>query len=457
MKESREAYHKEEGHRNGSPEKYRVAGKQEILSKQEVLTAESVADMLVQDGQRLLPLMLDLIVNGKEMVDRAIDIMGTGMIQGMLELSCRQIAGAPRRGARDHADNAVHRYGYQHGVVGLSDRKLRVKKPRLRTRTKTGSPSKEVPIPAYESLKSNPGVGEHILRLLARGVSTRDYKGTLEEMAGTLGVSKSAVSREFITRTETSHAKLMARRFDDIDIVVIYIDGMMFGEHHVITALGLDRQGKKHVLGIKGAGSENSQAIKELLTGIVERGVKPEVKRLFIIDGGKAIRRGIDEVFGSEHAVQRCTIHKVRNVQEQLPEEKRAYAKMKILAAVQMPADKGLAELRAYAKELDVSHAAAAGSMREGLEELLTVSRLGITGPLAKSLLNTNVIESSQSLIGKFSGRVKRWGSLDMAVRWHATACLDAEERMRAVRGKNDMSALVAALRPEEVRMKKAG
>jgi len=155
--------------------------------------------------------------------------------------------------------------------------------------------------------------------------------------------------------------------------------------------------------------------------------------------------------------VQRCTIHKVRNVQEQLPEEKRAYAKMKILAAVQMPADKGLAELRAYAKELDVSHAAAAGSMREGLEELLTVSRLGITGPLAKSLLNTNVIESSQSLIGKFSGRVKRWGSLDMAVRWHATACLDAEERMRAVRGKNDMSALVAALRPEEVRMKKAG
>lgn len=431
-----------------------------IRTTQSLPDVEDFAELLIKDGQRLLPSVLELVMHGRQMIDSVIDVMGNGLIQSLLEASSCSVAGTPHRGKKDSSDSSVYRHGYQDGVVGLSDRKVRVKKPRLRTRPVDGKPGKEVPVPAYEAMTSNPLVGEQIMNLLIKGVSTRDYRGTVKEAsdaAGIVGVSKSAVSREFIERSEIAHDQLMARNFEDTDIVVIYIDGMLFGEHHVITALGVDDKGSKHVLGIKGAGSENAQAVKDLLLDIVKRGVKPGIKRLFVIDGGKAIRLAIDEVFGSENPVQRCVVHKIRNVQDHLPKDKRAYAKMKIMGAVSMQPDKGLAALREYARELEVSDSSAAASMREGLEDLFTVSRLGVVGPLFKSLSNTNVIESPQSIIAKFSGRVKRWKSLDMALRWHATACLEAQTRMRAVRGCKDMPCLIAALRPLQAQGRKAG
>ena len=431
-----------------------------IRTTQSLPNVEDFAELLIKDGQRLLPAVLELVMHGRQMIDSVIDVMGTGLIQSLLEASSCMVAGAPHRGKKDSSDSSVYRHGYQDGVVGLSDRKVRVKKPRLRTRPVDGTLGKEVPVPAYEAMTNNPLVGEQIMNLLIRGVSTRDYQGTVKEASaavGVVGVSKSSVSREFIERSELAHDQLMARHFDDTDIVVIYIDGMQFGEHHVITALGVDDKGSKHVLGIKGAGSENAQAVKDLLVDMVTRGIKPGTKRLFVIDGGKAIRLAIDEVFGSENPVQRCVVHKIRNVQDHLPKDRRAYVKMKIMSAVSMQPDKGLAALREYARELEVSEPSAAASMREGLEDLFTVSRLGIVGPLFKSLSNTNVIESPQSIIAKFSGRVKRWKSQDMALRWHATACLDAETRMRALRGCKDMPCLIAALRPLQAQGRKAG
>jgi transposase-like protein len=428
-----------------------------IVAAEQALKDGELAGLLAERGQLLLP-VLDLILSGRKAVDELIDHMGREVIGGLLELSAREVAGAPRRGKSDDdpATGGVHRFGYQEGVVPLSDRSLRVRKPRLRTRgakrlargAGPAEPSREVPIPAYEALRSHPGAGEHVLRLLSRGVSTRDYGSAIRSMAGTLGVSKSSVSREFIERTETAHDDLMARRFDDIDILAIYIDGKLFGEHHAITALGITAQGDKLVLGVVHGGSENAQAVKTLLTSLVERGIRPDVPRLFIIDGSKAIRAAIREVFGSESPVQRCVVHKVRNVQERLPKEKRAYAKMLLTAAVKMPAEKGLAKLKAYAKELEVSHADAAASLREGMEDLFTVSRLGLPETLARSLRSTNPIESPQGLIARFSRRVKNWRSPGMVLRWHAAACLDAEERMHKVFGAKHLDLLRLALRP---------
>lgn len=440
-----------------SRQPYRVVGTEQALH------GGDLAGLLAEQGQLLLPIM-ELILNGQRVVDEVIDQMGRGVIGGLLELSAREVAGAPHRGktdARADAGGGVHRFGYQDGVVALSDRRLRVKKPRLRTRAKKGADgtpgaSREVPVPAYAALRDHPGAGEHVLRLLARGVSTRDYRSALRDMAGTLGVSKSSVSREFIERTETAHDELMARRFDEEDILAIYVDGKLFGEHHAITALGINARGDKLVLGVVHGGSENAQAVKELLVSLVQRGIRPEEPRLFIIDGSRAIRAAIAEVFGSSSPVQRCVVHKVRNVQEQLPKEKRAYAKMVINAAVKLPADKGVAKLRAYAKELEVSHADAAASLREGMDDLFTVSRLGLPETLARVLRSTNPIESPQGLIARFSRRVKNWSSPGMVLRWHAAACLDAEQRMHRVFGARHLGLLRQALRPQQAQTRRS-
>jgi transposase-like protein len=435
---------------------YRIVGTEQARAFKE----GELAGLLAEQGQLVLP-MLELIVNAQKTVDEAIDHVGREMIGGILEFSARQIAGAAHRGKADDDPDGVHRFGHQRGVVPLGDRKLRVKRPRIRRKAGVNPdgatrPSREVEVPAYAAMREHPGAGEHMLRLLSRGVSTRDYKSAIRDMAGTLGVSKSVVSREFIERTETAHDEIMARRFDDVDVLVIYIDGKLFGKHHAITALGVDAAGNKRVLGVVHGGSENAEAIKKLLSSLVERGIKPELPRLFVVDGSKAIRSAIDEVFGSDSLVQRCAIHKVRNVQDQLPRDKKPYAKMVITAAVKMPADKGIAKLKAYATELEVSHPGAAASLREGMDDLFTVSRLGLPEALARSLRSTNLIESPQGLIATYSRRVKRWSSPGMVLRWHSAACLDAEKRMHKVFGAKHLDLLRHALRPQLAQARKS-
>jgi transposase-like protein len=419
------------------------------------LSEGELSGLLAGQGQLMLP-MLEMILSARKTVEHVIDQVGREIIGALLEASAREVAGAAHRGKADPDPDGVHRFGSQEGVVPLGDRKLRVRKPRLRRKAGVNADGtkracKEVDVPAYAAMREHPDAGEHMHRLLSRGVSTRDYKAAIREMAGTLGVSKSVVSREFIERTETAHDQVMARRFDGeggIDILAIYIDGKIFGTHHAITALGIDAQGNKHVLGVVHGGSENAEAVGKLLTGLVERGIKPTTARLFIIDGSKAIRSAINEVFGSESPVQRCGIHKVRNVQDQLPQDKRPYAKMVITAALKMGPEQGLNKLRTYAKELDVTHPDAAASLREGMEDLFTVARLGVPEALARSLRSTNPIESPQGLIARYSRRVKNWSSPGMVLRWHCAACLDAEERMNKVHGAKHLDILRNALRP---------
>lgn len=448
---------------------YRIIGKQGVVNTRAldgVLDSETMAGLLTKDGQALLPIV-ELVAQGRAMVDEVIDVMGRTTIQMLLEASATQVAGEPHQGQRPKHDSGISRFGHQDGVIPLSDRRLRVTKPRLRTKAAPGRPSKEVPLPAYEVMRKNPRVGAKTMAILCRGVSTRNYHGALRDMAGTLGVSKSNISREFIEKTEKAHDELMARRFDGegtadgpINILVIYLDGMIFGVHHVLTALGIDDTGKKWILGIEHGTSENAAAAKKLLAGLVERGITPAgpdgaIKRLFIVDGGKALRAAIDEVYGSENPVQRCNVHKVRNVVGHLPKDRATYAKMVMHAAFKMEAVKGQRKLEELARDLQDEYPGAASSLREGLSEQFTVSRMNLPPQLARSLRSTNIIESPQGLIAEFSRRVKNWQSPTMVLRWHAAGCLEAERSMHKVGGAKQLWLLEAALGREVAGKKK--
>jgi putative transposase len=222
-----------------------------------------IAEFLSKDNQILLP-FLDLICNTEQAVDELIDVVGKAAIESVLLLSAGQIAG-PKQPGRNTGDIGWH--GRQAGVVSLSQRKLRIEKPRLRKKGK--GVGKEVAIPAYEAMATNSRLGSRILEILMKGVSTRKYKDILPEMADTVGVSKSQVSREFIAASEGKFKQLCERRFDDKTILVIYIDGIVFGDCHVIVAIGVDSNGFKHVLGLREGSSENSRVATDLLNDIV--------------------------------------------------------------------------------------------------------------------------------------------------------------------------------------------
>jgi putative transposase len=405
------------------------------------LDSRKIAEFLSKDGQLLLP-FLDLICNTEQAVDELIDVVGKAAIESVLLLSARQIAG-PKQPGKITGDIGWH--GRQSGVVSLSERKLRIEKPRLRKKGK-GS-GKEVAIPAYDAMVMNGRLGSRILEILMRGVSTRKYKEILPEMADTVGVSKSQISREFITAGEKDLKQLCERQFGDIDILAIYIDGIQFGDCHVIVALGVDSGGFKHVLGLREGSSENSRVATDLLVDMVERGVKPDRLRLFVIDGSKALRCAIDAVYGPKNPVQRCRNHKIRNVLGYLPDDEKEQVKCAIKSAFSMEADKGKQKLKQLAKWLEREYPSASGSLLEGIDEMFTINKLGLAKTLRRCLGSTNVIESPNSGIRSRTRRVKNWQDHGMVVRWVAASLLDMEQRFKRIMGYQQLWMLEEKLR----------
>jgi len=398
--------------------------------------AGKLTEFLSRNGQALLP-MVDLIEQSRLAVDELIDVAGRATIETVLELSAEQVAG-PRTPGQRRRDLLWH--GRQAGRVCLKERKLGVRRPRLRQ--KGGG---EVPIPAYEAMQ-DAGLGRRMLDVLMRGISTRQYAEVLPEMASTCGVSKSNVSREAAEAGEAALQELLERRFDDLDLLVIYIDGMVFGDYHVISAVGVDAHGHKHVLGIQPGATENAAAVEDLLTQLVARGVKPEAKRLFVIDGAKALRTAIHRVFGPQHPVQRCRNHKIRNVVERLPEEQKEQVKAAMRSSYRLEAKVGMARLRKLADWLEQEQPAAAASLREGLEECFTINRLGIPSSLHRCLATTNLIESPQSGVRLRTRRVCRWRDAAMMQRWVAASFLATEKNFRRIMGWKDLWQLESIL-----------
>jgi len=403
--------------------------------------SRKIAEFLSKDGQLLLP-FLELICNTEQAVDELIDVVGKAAIEGVLLLSAKQLAG-PKQAGKSHGEITWH--GWQQGVVSLSERKLRVEKPRLRK--KGPGTGKEVAIPAYEALIMNSQLGSRILSILMKGVSTRNYEPILPAMAETVGVSKSQISRQFAAASEQQLKALCERRFDDIDILVVYIDGIQFGDCHVIVAIGVDSGGSKHVLGLREGSSENSRVTTDLLNDLVERGVGPDRHRLFVIDGSKALRCAIDSVYGSDNPVQRCRNHKIRNVLGYLPDDQKDQANSAMHAAFLLDADQGIKKLKQLAKWLEREYPSAAGSLLEGLDEMFTINRLGLPKTLRRCLGSTNVIESPNSGIRNRTGRVKRWRDHAMVARWVAASLLDMEKRFRKIMGHKQLWILDAKLK----------
>jgi transposase-like protein len=412
------------------------------IRRQGKVNEQELATFLSKNGQGLLP-MVDMIEQSRMACNQLIDVTGRAVLQAVLQLSAAQVAGGPQQQGKRRPSSVVF-YGRQAGQVMLSDRKLQVERPRLRTKGR--GRTKEVEIPAYTAMQDQSPLGEHMLDTLLHGVSTRNYREVIPQMAETVGVSKSSVSRQSIEASEAELEALLNRRFDGLKLLIIYMDGVVFGEHTMIGAVGVDAEGRKHVLGIREGATENATVVMELLQDIVARGVDAKQKRLFVIDGSKALRAAINAVFGAHQPVQRCRAHKLRNVLDHLPEEQKDQVKSLMRAAWKMEAKAGMARIRKLAEWLDREYPSAAASLLEGLEECFTINRLGVPPSLQRCLATTNIIESPHAGVRIRTRRVTNWQNGSMARRWMASAFLRTEKNFRKIMGYRELWTLETIL-----------
>ena len=294
------------------------------------VSERELAEWMTREGQLVLPqTLVEMVEECQVAVEEVIQVTGRRVVETLLEASAGAVVGGPPQRGVARAGEVVY-FGRQAGSVKLGDRKLTVEKPRLRRRGPGGG---EVAVPAYQAMQNDERVQQQMLGALMKGISTRNYGQVIPEMAGTVGVSRTAVSREMAAASERQLQKLLERPLGELSLLVIYLDGMGFGEHAAISAVGVDEQGQKHVLGIAQGATENAAAVEDLLENLLARGVDRSRKVLFVVDGGKAIRTAINRVFGGSHPVQRCRTHKLRNVLERLPKDQQEQTKAAMRAA----------------------------------------------------------------------------------------------------------------------------
>jgi putative transposase len=367
---------------------------------------------------------------------------GLQVMGSLMEADVAAVCG-PR--GRHDAERTAVRHGTERGSVTLGGRRTNVQRPRMR------GAGGEVPVPSYELFNSSEILGRMAMDKMLGGLSSRRYRVGLEPVGENVeraasATSKSAVSRRFVAMTETALAELLAAPLGSLDLVVLMIDGVHFGEHLCVVALGIGIDGTKHPLGLVEGSTENTTVVTELLTDLRERGLDTTRPILVGIDGGKALHAAVMAVF-DHPVIQRCQAHKCRNVADKLPDDLAKTVANKMRAAYQAPsAIIAEAQLQALARELEHTHPGAAGSLREGLAETLTVLRLGVPPTLARTLRSTNCIESMISICRNHSTNVKNWQSGDMALRWCAAGLAEAGKQFRRVNGHMHLPVLRAAL-----------
>jgi putative transposase len=402
--------------------------------------SQGLAEFLVKNEQGLLP-MVELIEQSQKAVDELIDVVGRATIEAVLKWSAQGIAGPPHPGQKG---GVVGWPGRETGTVCLRERKLRVKRPRLRQ--KEQGEGGEVPLPAYEAMRAEGKRGSRMLEILLRGVSTRQDAAVLPQRAETVGVSKSSVSRQVIEASEEELRSWCERRLEELKLLILYGDGLRFGEQPVLVAVGVDEEGQKHVLGLASGASENEPVAKGLLEDLVGRGLKTSGQYLFVIEGSKALRAAIAAVFGAENPVQRCRHHKLENVSGYLPQELKGQVKAGMRAAFRLPEKEGLARLEKQAQWLEREYPSAAASLREGLVEMFTTTRLQLSASLSRCLVSTNVIESPHSGVRLRTRRGCRGRDGKMVLRGAAAALLMTEKNFRRILGYKDLWMLKVAL-----------
>jgi putative transposase len=377
--------------------------------------------------------------------------VGLGVLRELLEEEVVEIVGP--KGKWNPGRTAV-RHGRENGEVTLGGRRVQVRRPRVRTADGEG----ELPLSTYEHFADRDPLEGVVLERMLAGVSTRQY-GRAQEPVGeqvetdARSTSKSAASRMFVQRTRQELWKLMNRPLSDVRLAVIMLDGIDLHGYTNIVALGITTEGEKLALGLWEGSTENATVAAALLSDLVDRGVDVEQGLLFVIDGSKALRKAIRQVFGNKVPVQRCVQHKQRNVLDHLPERDRPAVKARLRRAwKETDHDRALDQLTALALDLDHAHPGAAASLREGMEETLTVTRLGITGKLKLTLQSTNPCESMISTVRVIHRNVKRWTSGDMCLRWTAAGMLEAETHFRKVEGYRGLAGLAVKIEHDLLR-----
>lgn len=375
--------------------------------------------------------------------------VGLEVMAELMDAEVTELAG-PK--GRHDPDRTAKRHGIEAGSVTLGGRRLRIERPRVRTVAADRADEREVALESYQRFAADDLLTEGILARMLAGISTRRYPVALEPVGQQVtdesgATSKSAVSRRFVAATAERLTELCARRLDDRRWAAVMLDGAGFGEHLLVVALGIDADGSKVPLGVVEGSTENAAVCTRLVADLADRGLDPSRGLLFVLDGSRALAKAIRQVYGTHALLQRCQRHKERNVLDHLPEAERPLLQRRLRQAwAGTDAHAAERELEQIARSLTKKRPGAAASLREGLDETLTIMRLGVHGSLRKTLASTNPAESMIEIVRDHARRVKHWQNGEMALRWAAAGMLAAEAQYRRIKGCNQMPAFVAAL-----------
>ncbi len=370
--------------------------------------------------------------------------VGLRLVHELMESEVTEIVGP--KGAWN-PERSASRHGHEAGSMTLGGRRVPVSRPRVRT-----VEGQEVPVATYQYFADRDPLQRAVMDRMLAGVSTRKFARVAEPVGSDVEATarskaKSSVSEMFIEKTRTALGELMNRRLDDTRLAVMMLDGLEIAGRVHVVALGISTEGVKLPLGLWEGSTENATLARELLADLVDRGLDPTQAILFVLDGGKALRKAVRDVFGAHALVQRCQRHKERNVTDLLPDRDRQKVLARIRGAWALTdRDQALADLQTLAGELERSWPDAAGSLREGMSETLTLMELGVSGKLAKTLSSTNPCESMIEVVRHTQRNVKRWQDGDMRKRWTAAGMLQAERQFRRIIGYSDLAKLVIAI-----------
>ena len=395
-------------------------------------------------SQRHLPLV-DLLVDTRaELMELAV-ASGLKVLETMLEEDRTAICG---QRYQHQVERHATRAGTVPSEVVLGGRKVALRRPRVRAN------GEEVPLPTFRGMASEDPLNRRVVEQMLVGVATRQYARSLDPLPPPMvsrGTSKSAVSRRFVAKTAAQLAAWRSTALDAIDLVALLIDGVHIGEHCIIVALGIDHTGRKHALGLWDGSTENAAVCQSLLADLQSRGLRTDRSVLVILDGSKALHKAARQMFGAAALIQRCQVHTLRNILEHLPEGQRPWVRA-IVARAYKQVDVATARrlLQDLARRLEDRYPSAAASVREGLDETLTILTLGLSDRLRQSLATTNAIESLISRTRHVKRNVKRWRGGLMVLRWTAAAVLEAVKGFRRLKGHADMPKLVVLLRARD-------
>lgn len=368
-----------------------------------------------------------------------LDVMGE-----LIDAEVTEVAG-PK--GRHDPDRGAYRHGSEAGKVTLGGRRIPLRRPRVRS-----VDDREVHLESYDCFASVDLLTQHMVASMLAGLSTRRYQAALEPVGVAVddvasATSQSSVSRRFVAATAERLAEFRCRPLDDRRWLILFIDGFDFAGHTMVGALGVTADGTKVPLGVVEGSTENATVVRALITGLRDRGLDASAGILFVLDGGKALAKAVRDVFGETAVIARCRLHKERNVLDHLPDAQRLWVRRKLRAAWANPnANEAETALRALAGQLDKVNPDAAASLREGLTDTLTVTRLGITGSLLRTVMSTNPVESMIDIVRDHARNVKRWQPGDMRLRWAAAGMLSAATQFRRVKGYRQLPALATAL-----------